>query len=144
MFPSLILFPPVTALDFLHQIATYMLTLLRTENKKHSILTSGDPISNIYIQIAQVLKRATEPPSSTTNKPSTVPAPAHTPAISSRVQISSPTAHTKPTTMPSPTPDTKLTPNPEPTPTPEPEPMVQVFLPSSAPRVKHKILDDPY
>jgi hypothetical protein len=67
-FPHHLPFPKVTNDEYLRQTATDMLTLLQDQavNPIPS-LTYGSPITNAYIQVAQILKRATSPP---------VPAPA--------------------------------------------------------------------
>jgi hypothetical protein len=67
-FPHYVPFPKVMNDEYLRQTATDMLTLLQDQavNPIPS-LTYGSPITNAYIQVAQILKRATSPP---------VPAPA--------------------------------------------------------------------
>jgi hypothetical protein len=62
-FPHHVPFPKVTNDEYLRQTATDMLTLLQ-DQAVHPIplLTYGSPITNAYIQIAQILKRATSPP----------------------------------------------------------------------------------
>jgi hypothetical protein len=65
-FPHQVPFPTVTADEYLRQTAADMLTLLQdqTANPIPS-LTYGSPITNAYIQIAQILKRATARPEPT-------------------------------------------------------------------------------
>ena len=92
----------------------------------------------------QILKCATDLPSSPSNKPSTAPTPAPVPTPSLRVKVPSPTLRHKPTTESAPTPSTKHTPNPASTPTPAPEPRIQVLPPALAPRVQNKSLEDTY
>jgi hypothetical protein len=62
-FPSNVPFPKVSTDDYLRQTATDMLTLLQG-SATHPVpsLTYGSHITNAYIQIAQILKRATAPP----------------------------------------------------------------------------------
>jgi hypothetical protein len=62
-FPHNVPFPKVTADEYLHQTANDMLTLIQ-DKTTHPIpfLTYGSNITNAYIQIAQILKRATAPP----------------------------------------------------------------------------------
>ena len=62
-FPHKVPFPKVTTDEYLRQTALDMLTLL--ENKVDNpvpSLTYGSDITNAYVQIAKILKRATAPP----------------------------------------------------------------------------------
>ena len=62
-FPHNVPFPKVTADEYLRQTANIMLMLIQ-EKATHPIpaLTYSSNITNAYIQIAQILKRATAPP----------------------------------------------------------------------------------
>ena len=62
-FPHNVPFPKVTADEYLCQTANDMLTLIQ-DKTNHPIpsLTYGSNVTNAYIQIAQILKRATAPP----------------------------------------------------------------------------------
>jgi len=114
-FPSTIPFPKVSHDTYLRQTAEDMLSLLQ-QKEKHPLhqLTYGSTITNAYIQIAQILKRATARP---TPAPSTTP-----PAIEPRVPVPQP--------VPQPTPAPSPTLNPTPiSPTPAREPRVQAPSP---------------
>jgi hypothetical protein len=92
-FPHNVPFPRVTANEYLRQTANDMLTLIQ-DKATHPIpsLTYGSNITNAYIQIAQILKRATAPPVTTPD-----PAPEQRvtltthPAPEQRVLVSAPT-----------------------------------------------------
>jgi hypothetical protein len=58
-FPHNVPFPKVTTDDYLRQTATDMLTLLQDKTTPIPSLTYGSNVTNAYIQIAQILKRAT-------------------------------------------------------------------------------------
>jgi hypothetical protein len=82
-FPHNVPFPHITANEYLRQTANdSMLTLIQDKTTRPiPSLTYGSNITNAYIQIAQILKRATAPP-----LPPTVPAP------EPRVQLITPPA----------------------------------------------------
>jgi hypothetical protein len=62
-FPHAVPFPKVSTDDYLRQTATDMLTLIQGKSAQPSpSLTFGSNLRNAYIQIAQILKRATAPP----------------------------------------------------------------------------------
>ena len=61
--PQNIPFPIVTSEQYLHQAATDILAILHSPEKNISSLTYGSPITNAYIQVVQILKRATSQPS---------------------------------------------------------------------------------
>ena len=64
-FPTTIKFPKVTADEYLRQTAEDMLTLLQpttSESPPIPNLTYGSTLTNAYIQIAQILRRATARP----------------------------------------------------------------------------------
>jgi hypothetical protein len=70
-FPHNVPFPKVTANEYLRQTANDMLTLIHDKTTRPiPSLTYGSNITNAYIQIAKILKRATTPP-----LPPPVPAP---------------------------------------------------------------------
>ena len=62
-FPSTIPFPKVSTDDYLRQAATDILTILREPEKTIPTLQYGSPTCNAYVQLAQILKRATTQPS---------------------------------------------------------------------------------
>jgi hypothetical protein len=69
-FPHNIPFPKVTADEYLRQTANDMLTLIQgTKTNPIPSLTFGSNITNAYVQIAQILKRATAPPPPTPSPP---------------------------------------------------------------------------
>ena len=68
-FPSHTPFPSVTTDDYLRQAASDLLTILQAPKKNIPTLTYGSAISNAYIHLAQILKRATQPPTTPQNKP---------------------------------------------------------------------------
>ena len=61
-FPHTVPFPTVTANDYLKQTADDMLSLLQAKTTKASPLAFGSPITNAFIQVAQILRRAAVPP----------------------------------------------------------------------------------
>ena len=89
----------------------------------------------------QIIRHATDPPSSTANKHNIEPTPAPTPAPSLRVQIPIHKLRHTATTDLAPTTDTKPQPQPAPNPTPGLESRVQVLQPASVPRVLNKNLE---
>ena len=91
-FPNNVPFPRVNADEYLRQTANNMLTLIR-DKATHPIpsLTYGSNITNAYIQIAQILKRATAPP---------VPTP--DPAPEPRVPLTTPPAPEQRVLVPAP------------------------------------------
>ena len=70
-FPHKVPFPRVTADEYLRQTASDMLTLIQDKSTNPiSSLTYGSSITNAYIQIAQILKRATQRPAAPAPPPS--------------------------------------------------------------------------
>ena len=61
-FPESIPFPSITSEQYLHQDATNIHAILQLPEKSIPSLTYGSPIINAYIQVAQILKRATSLP----------------------------------------------------------------------------------
>ena len=61
-FPQHIPFPNVTSEQYLHQAASDILHILQSPSKNIPSLQYGSPISNAYIQVAQILKSATNKP----------------------------------------------------------------------------------
>ena len=90
VFPSTIRFPNVTTNTYLRQAATGNLTLLQDLPNIMSSLKYDNKTSNAYIQLAQIIKRATSSPSRVlTSTPTPAPVP---------------TSATVPITMPVPAP----------------------------------------
>jgi hypothetical protein len=95
-FPHTVPFPKVTTDEYLHQTASDMLTLLQgTATRPIPSLTYGSDLTNAYIQIAQILKRATASPAPAAPLPP-VPAqrvpPVTPPAPEQRVPLVTPPA----------------------------------------------------
>jgi hypothetical protein len=62
-FPHRIPFPETTPETYLHQVAEDMLHILQhPTTPPHSTLTFGNPLTNAFIQVSQILKRATTQP----------------------------------------------------------------------------------
>ena len=59
-FPQKIPFPQVTTDDYLRQAATDIHHILKSDQPKLPTLQYGTPVTNAYIQVAQILKRATQ------------------------------------------------------------------------------------
>ena len=59
-FPQRISFPRVTTDNYLRQAATNIAHILRQPQKTIPTLTYGMPVTNAYIYLEQILKRATE------------------------------------------------------------------------------------
>jgi hypothetical protein len=74
-FPHNIIFPKVTTDKYLQQTANNMLTLLQGTTKTNPIpsLTYGSHLTNVYIQIAHILKQATAPPTPALSPPAPEP-----------------------------------------------------------------------
>jgi hypothetical protein len=93
-FPHQVPFPKVGTDDYLRQTANDMLTLLQgTATKPLPSLTYGSPIANAYLQISQILKRATAIPHPATPLPlsPSQPAPLVAPPVpEQRVPIVTP------------------------------------------------------
>jgi hypothetical protein len=103
-FPHQVPFPKVTTDEYLKQTAEDMLTILEDKTSAPiPTLTYGADLTNAYIKIAQILKRATAPPVTTPDTP---------PATALRVPITSaPTAselRVQAPTMPKPPPPTMI------------------------------------
>ena len=111
-FPKTVPFPKVTNDNYLRQTADDLLSLLQPAQpatQAHS-LTYGSNVTNAYIQIAQLLRRATTPPTPRpTADPPRVPTPAPAtlptnPATIPRVATPAPPAPAAPPQAPSPRP----------------------------------------
>jgi hypothetical protein len=75
-FPHTVPFPTVTNDDYLRQTADDMLSLLQSKRTHQSPLAFGSTTRNAFIQIAQLLRRATQPPATApVSEPRVVPAP---------------------------------------------------------------------
>ena len=61
-FPSTTPFPKVATEDYLRQTVSDLLAILQEPKRSIPTLEYGSPITNAYIQLAQILKRATEKP----------------------------------------------------------------------------------
>ena len=59
-FPQKNPFPKVSTDDYLRQAATDIAHILRQPQKSIPTLTYGTPVTNAYVHLAQILKRATE------------------------------------------------------------------------------------
>ena len=64
-FPKTTVFPEIKTEDYLRQTASDMLDILQNKERKLPSLSYGTTIYNAYIQIAQILKRATSHPRET-------------------------------------------------------------------------------
>ena len=92
-FRETIPFPTVNTDQYLRQAATDILAILQAPEKNIPSLSYGSSVANAYVQIAQILKRATLPPTSkqTTNLHNQV---ASTPPVTPpRVPIITPPTH---------------------------------------------------
>jgi hypothetical protein len=78
-FPHTVPFPKVNTDDYLRQTAGDMLSLLHKRKEHQSPLASGSTTKNAFIQIAQILRRATRllipPPLTPVPEPRVVQAP---------------------------------------------------------------------
>jgi hypothetical protein len=72
-FPKQVPFPKTNTDDYLRQAAEDIVSILSTKRTSNPSLTYGSPITNAYTHIAQILRRATTPPSAPA--PPTLPAP---------------------------------------------------------------------
>ena len=61
-FPTTTPFPRVSTDDYLRQVATNLVDILRAPKNNIPSLTYGSPTTNAYIHIAQILKLAATPP----------------------------------------------------------------------------------
>ena len=119
-FPENVSFPTVTSEQYLHEATTDILIILQSPEKSIPSLTYGSPITNTYIQVAQILKRATSQPVShpTSTKSSTpgsfprVPKATHAPLPRVSLQDTEPlprVLNLKPTSNKQPSPTSEPT-----------------------------------
>ena len=75
IFSRKIPFPKVSTDNYLRQAATDLVHILQQAQPTISTLTYGTPVTNAYIQLAQILKRATKQSKPTNEKVYKVPSP---------------------------------------------------------------------
>ena len=123
-FPNIIPFPKISTDDYLRQTAEDMLVLLQhTDKSKMPTLTFGSNVTNAYIQIAQILRRAT-------SRPAPLPSPAIIPAAEPRVvDTLPPVAEPRVVIQPPP-----IIPPPVQIPVPLPTPILPPVLPAPVPK----------
>ena len=116
-FPQAVPFPRVTTEQYLHQAAIDLLAILQSKEKSIPSLFYGSTITNAYIQVAQILKRATlqpKPPTSSPNLASPTEPPLILPAVPPKVRpnnhASVPRVETLPPPSTVPIPKSKLQP----------------------------------
>ena len=147
-FPHSIPFPKVSTDDYLRQTADDMLHLLKTKQSNIPNLSYGDKITNAYIHIAQILKRATAPPPAPPqqlSEPPSAPAPglsdpSPSPALLPRVNDRRSPPGQPPRVPPAPTRPHPPTPAPIPDPIPLPAPTLR---PTASIRSKNTLKPPP-
>ena len=72
-FPQAVPFPNVTADQYLRQAATDILAILQSPEQNIPSLSYGSALTNAYIQVAQILKRATLQPEPKNSPATTLP-----------------------------------------------------------------------
>ena len=103
-FPTTTPFPQVTTDDYLCQAATDILVILQEAQKSTPSLEYGSPTTNAYIQLAQILKRATKQPSTAREPILETTTPTHIAIPPPRVITTTTKPTMIPTTAPAPSP----------------------------------------